>query len=146
MNPACMGKPRDPQYALQCLRKELEATHFVWISGETYRSLLKWKGATERDLHAIESGSVHEELPTDPEPSMFFRQVAFHRMVLDSEGNLAPFSANMPAVTQTNPDKHVSDTGTEVKFEHSAVCQWPLPPVRYQQSTVSVAMVSSFGL
>lgn len=67
---------------LEQLKLRLEEKHFVHVPGEQYSSLLRHFGATEDDLHTLESGVVHQRLPPDPEPAMSFRLTASHRVLL----------------------------------------------------------------
>jgi len=131
-----------PEVAVQFIKKELEEKHFVHIPAEIYRGLLMWKGATEQDLDAVESGRVHQETPQDLEPTMYFRKVAFHRMVLDAHGLGSPIPANQQAVTQIDKKEITSDTGAKVFFERSKPRVWSLPPKSYSESTVSSAMAA----
>jgi len=132
-----------PEAALLRIQRELGQRNFVWIPGSTYRKMLKWKGAREEDLLALEAGKMHAEVPRDPEPNMYFRQVAFHRLVLSGgrEGH-APLEAQMPGVTQIGAEEICSDTGAKVSFARSKTRTWPMPPSAYAASTVPLAIAA----
>ena len=63
------------------LRQTMRSDGFVHIDGATFRELLVWQGADPSDLNAIEMGKIHAATEQDKEPTMAFRQIAFHRMV-----------------------------------------------------------------
>ena len=78
---------------------------FVHVDGATFRELLVWQGADPSDLNAIEEGKIHAATQQDNEPTMAFRQIAFHRMV-SLQGK--PFQpAHYRAITQ------IADKGAE---------------------------------
>ena len=80
------------------LRQTMLRDSFVHVDGATFRELLVWQGADPSDLNAIEMGKIHAATEQDKEPTMAFRQVAFHRMV-SLQGK--PFqSAHYRAITQ----------------------------------------------
>eukprot|EP00959_Pyramimonas_sp_CCMP1952_P318110 6656933-Pyramimonas_sp.AAC.1 len=140
--PACDTiSQEDPPASLLRIQRELAEHNFVCIPGKVYRALLKWNGAEEKELQALEAGDVHAEVASDPEPNMYFRQVAFHRMVLNLDGD-APFEAMMPAVTQINPEEITSDSGAKVAFARSKTRHWPEPPKAYAGSSVAMAIAA----
>ena len=80
------------------LRQTMLRDSFVHVDGATFRELLVWQGADPSDLNAIEMGKIHAATEQDKEPTMAFRQIAFHRMV-SLQGK--PFqSAHYRAITQ----------------------------------------------
>ena len=80
------------------LRQTMLRGAFVHVDGATFRELLVWQGADPSDLNAIEEGKIHAATQQDKEPTMAFRQIAFHRMV-SLEGK--PFQpAQYRAITQ----------------------------------------------
>ena len=140
---------------LCCLRQELASKQFIFIPGIVYRELLLAFGATKEDLNAMESGAVHNEVAHDMEPSMSFRQVAFHRMLLEmqepaeSVGNQdlgkdhtipevkSIYPARKQAVTQIL-DTEIASTGAD--FKRSGTRYWNMPPRSYaHESTVPMS-------
>ena len=96
------GAPARPRHDLDDvvdgLRQTMLRDSFVHIDGATFRELLVWQGADPSDLDAIEMGKIHAATEQDKEPTMAFRQIAFHRMV-SLEGK--PFvPAQYRAITQ----------------------------------------------
>ena len=66
---------------LNRIQQRLHRDAFVHIDSVTFRKLLMWQGATERDMNEAESGKMHAAVKKDKEAAMSFRQIAFHRMV-----------------------------------------------------------------
>ena len=80
------------------LRQTMLRDSFVHVDGATFRELLVWQGADPSDLNAIEMGKIHAATEQDKEPTMAFRQVAFHRMVSLQGKRFQP--AHYQAITQ----------------------------------------------
>lgn len=129
---------------IQRLKETLERKGFVLVPGHEYKKLLVSFGATLEDLENIESGSIHACVAKDREETMNFRQIAFHRMILERPRCSSYVSnittADCEAVTQINPKEIRSDSGAKVYFERSGTRKWSLPPLAYKQSTVPDAM------
>ena len=70
---------------LESQKEILESKGFVLIPGRKYYNLLLHFGASIEDLEKLESGFIHERLARDREAVMSFRQIAFHRLLLDKE-------------------------------------------------------------
>lgn len=123
------------------IRSKLETVGYAWIDGHLYRDLLLWKGATLADLKAIEIGVIHNAIARDPEPTMHFRQVAFHRVILDANNrDELPKAMQLPAVTQIDATEIASEKGAKVFFKRSGTRSWPMPPQAYAQSSVAIAI------
>lgn len=74
------------QQYLEYLKIQLEGKKsFVHIPGDKYRALLVHFGAAVEDLRTLESGRIHDQVLTDREKTMSFRQIAFHRVLLKEE-------------------------------------------------------------
>ena len=102
------------------IREELEKSGFVFVNGTVYREFLLWKGATLDDLNSVETGKIHEDLNKDFEPNMDFRQVAFHRVLLnDTNREQQPILANYAGVTQIPSSYISSKRGAKVYFDRS---------------------------
>lgn len=74
--------------ALQQIKDELDGKGWVHIHGHLYYMLLMHLGATYNDLQKIESGSIHKQLPKDREDTMAFRQISFHRVLLEEQDQM----------------------------------------------------------
>ena len=140
-----------------CIRRDLASKHFSFIPGIEYRKLLSAFGATKEDLDAIESGAIHNEVAQDAEPSMRFRQVAFHRMLLEMQepveavgkpnnqnfgkSNKIPevasiYPAQKQGVTQILDTEITSDDAVK----RSGTRYWNMPPRSYAyESTVPMS-------
>ena len=70
---------------LENLNEHLDSKGYVFIPGHKYHELLLYFGASIEDLTKVESGYIHQLVNKDREESMSFRQVAFHRMLLEDE-------------------------------------------------------------
>jgi len=136
------GAPARPRHDLDDvvdgLRQTMLRDSFVHIDGATFRELLVWQGADPSDLDAIEMGKIHAATEQDKEPTMAFRQIAFHRMV-SLEGK--PFvPAQYRAITQIAEKEISSADGARVYFERSGTREWNLPPPSYAQSSLPAAL------
>lgn len=126
---------------LERLKQQLEEKHFVWVPGEIYRALLVHFGASEDDLSMMESGIMHMQVQQDIEPTMHFRQIAFHRMLLEQLPHTSKISAaGCQAVTQISDKEICSDEGATVYFERSGTRKWNMPPKSYSQSSIPMAI------
>ena len=85
-----------PSWRLKEIKAQIESKGFVLIPGNVYKDLLVEFGATHKDLDRIESGSIHAAVERDREASMSFRQIAFHRMILEEQKKLAPMNKSPP--------------------------------------------------
>jgi len=120
------------------LRQTMRSDGFVHIDGATFRELLVWQGAEPSDLNAIEMGKIHAATEQDKEPTMAFRQIAFHRMV-SLQGK--PFQpAHYDAITQIAEKEIASDDGARVNFKRSGTRKWNLPPPSYAESSLPAAL------
>lgn len=124
---------------LKNIAQELESEGHVFIDGITYRKLLISHGAQITDLEVLESGLIHNEVEQDTEPNMHFRQVAFHRVLIDDRTK-ALTQANHPAITQISEKEIASDKGAKVFFKRHGTRQWNLPPKKYSESSVAKAI------
>jgi hypothetical protein len=82
-------------------------------------------------LNEIESGKIHEKVAKDIQPTMPFRQVAYHRVLFDVDQESLVKEANYPGLTQINPQEISSED-----FKRSGTRTWNLPPKEYTTSTV----------
>ena len=64
-------------------KQKLATSGFVLLSGELMKQLILLFGASIEDLNYLEAGKIHSEWPSDPEPKMEHRQIAFHRMLFE---------------------------------------------------------------
>ena len=122
------------------LREIMMRDNFVHIDGKTFRKLLVWQGANGADLDTMEAGKVHDATPQDTEPTMAFRQIAFHRMV--SINGLPYRNAEYRAITQIAPDEITSDDGARVYFKRSGTREWHLPPPSYKDGSLPTALAN----
>jgi hypothetical protein len=133
------GVESNPIKLISKIKADLEKNGYVMIPGGNYRALLLHFGATSNDLDMLTSGSIHEQVEKDREPNMFFRQVAFHRTILQDD---SVSLANCEAVTQICKEEICNDEGANVYFERSGTRKWSAPPKDYVDSTVSIAIAS----
>ena len=144
----------------------MEKSGFVHVPGPLMKKLLFFYGASWKDLHSLEAGYVHAMVPRDPEPVMEYRQVAFHRILIEPKdrvtikdkenkrnhccdvGSSESFNF-VPAMTQAVtqiPQKEIASTseeGSKLHFKRSGTRYWPLPPASYAaESSVPGAMVA----
>ena len=114
-------------------------------------------GATLDDLSALESGSIHRITSPDPDPAMYFRQVAFHRMLLtldedknqheahtvngcvNSDISMDIYEAGCKAVTQIKKNE-IADDKKVFGVNRSGTRYWPMAPLQYGRSSIPVAM------
>ena len=124
---------------LNHIQQRLHRDAFVHIDSVTFRKLLLWQGATERDLNEVESGKMHAAVKKDKEAAMSFRQIAFHRMVaLDEE---EPFvEANTPGVTQISDQEITSTKGARINIQRSGTKIWNMAPRSYAESSIPGAL------
>jgi hypothetical protein len=127
----------NPIKIISRIKADLEKNGYVMIPGGNYRALLLYFGATSNDLDMLTSGCIHEQVEKDREPNMFFRQVAFHRTILQDD---SVSLANCEAVTQICKEEICNDEGAKVYFERSGTRKWSVPPKDYVDSTVSMAI------
>ncbi len=95
---------------------------------------------------------VHDTVEIDREPTMYFRQVAFHRVLMigkDDHGEQGEYQqstsselhpANCEAVTQISSKEICSDEGANVFFERSGTRNWSMAPDTYSKSSIPTAM------
>ena len=114
----------------------------VYVDSVTFRSLLVWQGAEQEDLDKMEAGSFHDAVAIDAEPSMAFRQIAFHRMISGPECDvLEQFqNAEGPAVTQIDEGEIASDQGARISTKRSGIKTWNMPPDCYALSSIPGAL------
>ena len=113
---ACSQMCRDEEGGLGAIKKTLETNGWVLIPGEEMKKYLKQFGATKEDLWLLESGYIHKKLPQDQQPAMMHRQVACHRMMLNSsDGEI--FLADTHMVSQI-PKKEIASFGKETKINY----------------------------
>lgn len=122
------------------LREIMVRDNFVHIDGKTFRKLLVWQGADTDDLDTLVAGKMHDATPQDIEPTMAFRQIAFHRMYSTNGASFRP--ANYRAITQIAPKEIASDNGARVYFKRSGTREWHLPPAIYKDSSVPTALAN----
>lgn len=111
----CLEQVTSISQLVDKISHELQMQHYSLIAGSTMRSLLKHFGAKEEDLKLMESGAVHQQLPQDQQSVMSHRQIAFHRMLLDTKAQEVS-SANTHAYTQIYKEEIASDIQEGVKL------------------------------
>ena len=146
---ACSKMCRDEEGGLGAIKKTLETHGWVLIPGAEMKKYLIQFGATKEDLWLLESGYIHKKLPKDQQPAMAHRQVACHRMMLNSsDGEI--FLADTHMVSQI-PNKEIASSDYKrygVVLESLVCCTFlrsgtrycTMPPHRYKRSSVSRAL------
>ena len=70
-------------FLLNKCKDDLEEKGFTHISGHEFHALLINFGAAPADLDRLEKGNIHKHVMRDGEESMSFRQISFHRVLLN---------------------------------------------------------------
>ena len=83
--------------ALDKVKKQFEEEGFVHIPGHRFMQFLIFFGASIDDLYEIEEGEIHDEVSLDREPTMKFRQVCFHRVLLEDKDDEVDLVDSLPA-------------------------------------------------
>ena len=73
---------------LEDFKHLLEEAGYVYIEGHYMFGMLLYFGAQVQDLQALQDGTIHEHVGVDREPTMKFWQIAFHRVLLEKDGEL----------------------------------------------------------
>ena len=108
-------------FLLNKCKDDLEEKGFTHIPGHQFYALLIDFGAAPAELDRLEEGSVHKHVMRDREESMSFRQISFHRVLLngetvaeadeDEEEDDAKKSSSVPGLTDTDTDDDASSIG-----------------------------------
>jgi len=164
-----LSKPNAIQPFLEVtggMKRQLKENGFVVCPGPVMKKLLLCCGASAEDLERLESGSVHNMVPSDPIPTMPHRLIAFHSMLIEPkedgqtqhmdhiEGSFTNrvieamqfqcIPANYRAVTEI-PEKEIASgkkDGAKLGFKRSGLRVWSLPPVTYAESSAPLAMAA----
>lgn len=143
---------RNEAQTLKRIKTQLADKKFVFIPGSIYRKILINFGATLDDFSALESGSIHRLTALDPDPAMYLRRVAIHRMLLtpdndnghdDSHHRNTHHSMNITeagckGLTQINENEIADEI--EAFSRRSGTRYGSMPPLEYRRSSVPVAM------
>ena len=140
---------RNDAQTLNLIKTQLADKTFAFIPGSIYRKILIDFGATLDDLSALECGSIHRITSLDPDPAMYFRRVAIHRMLLTPDddnshdeshhrNSMKITEAGCKGLTQINENEIADEV--EAFSRRSGTRYGSMPPLEYRRSSVPVAM------
>ncbi len=128
---------------------DLEEKGFTHIPGHQFYELLIHFGAAPADLDRLEEGNVHKHVMRDREESMSFRQVSFHRVLLNEivaeEEEDDVESSSVPGLTDEDTvlDDARSSIGLGLSGNSLSSCSQTTLPTRRRPSFLTLARAES---
>ena len=137
-------------FLLNKYKDDLEEKGFIHIPGHQFYAILIDFGAAPADLDRLEEGNVHKHVMRDREESMSFRQVSFHRVLLNEivaeEEEDDVKSSSVPAgLIDTDDDASSIGLGLGLSGNSlsSSQTQTPLPARRRPSLALALARAES---